>query len=515
MFNPTENADIFYSMEQVMDNSSNNNSEIYRDRFTNIDKECSNCHVLTDIDDLTPWNKTQNLICKECIKVENLVVCDHCGVASDKANIETITVDGTDMNICSKCMDEYSVCEECGEYFHMDDLEYINDSFYCYNCFRSNFVQCTRCNEIVNIEEAQQSPVDNNYYCTDCFESTHASCCSCGDMFFNDDLCYDDNSEEYYCSNCYNELEAERDDCDDLLDEHHTNHNFKIMYGDDTFNSEEEKRKIITTGIEIEIDRNHPSDRDTVADIIAPIEDFCFFEKDGSLDNGFEIITHPFTLNSWESIIRKPLQEALSIASRHSYHSHDTSTCGLHVHVGRKCLGRDEKEIGETIVKLWLLIFRFSPNLVIFSRRKASAIRRWAEMPMFKDLDINSLKDLDNENDVSNLWLKLKDNGSEIRYKALNLQPSRTIEIRIFRGTMNISTITATIQLVNKLVEYARDKNKDNCLNVTWEEFVLFATKDFIELTEYLKVKRLYDTKTPDARCINSTNNEFNMNVSE
>lgn len=136
-------------------------------------------------------------------------------------------------------------------------------------------------------------------------------------------------------------------------------------------------------------------------------------------------------------------------------------------------------------------------------------------MPMFKDLDINSLKDLDNENDVSNLWLKLKDNGSEIRYKALNLQPSRTIEIRIFRGTMNISTITATIQLVNKLVEYARDKNKDNCLNVTWEEFVLFATKDFIELTEYLKVKRLYDTKTPDARCINSTNSEFNMNVSE
>lgn len=59
--------------------------------------------------------------------------------------------------------------------------------------------------------------------------------------------------------------------------------------------------------------------------------DHIYIKSDGSIDDGFEIVSHPMTLDyhqhdmDWEAV----LHEAIKMG----YRSHQTSTCGLHIHV--------------------------------------------------------------------------------------------------------------------------------------------------------------------------------------
>ena len=69
------------------------------------------------------------------------------------------------------------------------------------------------------------------------------------------------------------------------------------------------------------------------------------------------------------------------------------------------------------------------------------------------------------------------------RYVAVNVRNDSTVEVRIFRGTLNPSTVLASLELVNNLAIYARDHELADCLAVTWEELVHYEEHE--ELTDY------------------------------
>ena len=75
-----------------------------------------------------------------------------------------------------------------------------------------------------------------------------------------------------------------------------------------------------------------------------------YIKHDGSIDEGFEIVTHPMSLDyhknnmPWERIFEKALAM--------DYRSHQTSTCGLHIHVDRMALGSDHIAQEETIARI-------------------------------------------------------------------------------------------------------------------------------------------------------------------
>ncbi len=79
-------------------------------------------------------------------------------------------------------------------------------------------------------------------------------------------------------------------------------------------------------------------------------DEHIYIKSDGSLDDGMEIVSHPMTLDfhkqfCWKEIMRK----AISLG----YRSHQTGTCGLHIHVNRDSLGEDhdDQEIYENSPK--------------------------------------------------------------------------------------------------------------------------------------------------------------------
>ena len=92
------------------------------------------------------------------------------------------------------------------------------------------------------------------------------------------------------------------------------------------------------------------------------------------------------------------------------------------------------------------------------------------------------------EHDPKKLLDKAKSDYN--RYVAVNLCNSQTIEFRLFRGTLKLNTILATLQLVNRICEVAMHSVDSELHALAWSEFVAHITEP--ELIQYLKERRLY-----------------------
>ena len=93
---------------------------------------------------------------------------------------------------------------------------------------------------------------------------------------------------------------------------------------------------------------------------------------------------------------------------------------------------------------------------------------------------------------IKNTYDKAK-KGNLGRYVAVNLSNSSTVEIRIFRGTLNINTFYATLQLVDEICKCAINMNDYDFERMSWSDFVSRINKEEKpELINYLKLKQLY-----------------------
>lgn len=162
-------------------------------------------------------------------------------------------------------------------------------------------------------------------------------------------------------------------------------------------------------------------------------------------------------------------------AVRLGYRSHQTSTCGLHIHVNRESLGTDQYEQDEVISRILYFVEHHWNELLKFSRRSEYAMNRWAARYGY-------------ENSPKAIMDKAKKNYG--RYVAVNLCNYHTIEFRLFRGTLKYNTLIATLELVNKICELAVLMDDDEIAKLSWSEFVTGITEP--ELIQYLKERQLY-----------------------
>ena len=147
-----------------------------------------------------------------------------------------------------------------------------------------------------------------------------------------------------------------------------------------------------------------------------------WFEEDGSLSHGFEIISNPMGLDThtefWQWLNDDSLVKGLR--------SHDTSTCGLHIHINKSVLTTMQ------IDKMNVFINHPDNSGLIekISRRYSTGYAR-----------INAKK------------LGSAHNSYE-RYEALNLTNRHTIELRIFKGTLKYTSLMAALEFANALVNF-------------------------------------------------------------
>jgi hypothetical protein len=235
-------------------------------------------------------------------------------------------------------------------------------------------------------------------------------------------------------------------------------------------------------GLEVEIDDgNHKLD--AAEDIARAGRDHIYLKEDGSLSrDGIEIVTHPATLEY--HVNHFPWADICQTALSYGYRSHDTDTCGLHIHASRSLFGDTILEQDLTIAKIILLIDRwYDTKIVRFARRNIHKMRQWADKP---NADI---RPEDDDFDAVNKSKKTADS----RYKAVNLCNSHTVEFRFFKGTLKRDTIVASIQWVDTMINYCRSTQLKDLFSTAWDD--VFGTTEHAELTNYLKQRNLHDVK--------------------
>ena len=233
-------------------------------------------------------------------------------------------------------------------------------------------------------------------------------------------------------------------------------------------------------GVELEIDGGG-EDHDNAGMITSPMWKEVYAMHDGSLNEGFEIATMPMTLNYFEEH-KQEFNDMFGIARLLDYRSHNTSTCGLHIHFDRSFFGRDYRTQNTKASYLALIMERNWEKFVQFSRRRYSRMEDWA-----KKMDlVNDIYADDNDDDAMVKFNGKYGNGD--KYIALNTSHSHTYELRIFRGTLKLETFYATLQFVDNLVRVAKE-----CPSLAKAQQITFADiidyKHHKELIEYVNTR--------------------------
>lgn len=240
-------------------------------------------------------------------------------------------------------------------------------------------------------------------------------------------------------------------------------------------------------GVEVEND-HYPTYRDLEAAVAYVRENFAQYarvESDGSLDQGFEIVSAPMTLaahkaTDWTGLFAK-LEELGAKA-------HDTNTCGLHVHVSRAALGNDDEAKRLCIAKIMEIMERFRQQFSCFARREITT-SQWCQPTGYGHSTTDGSRALKRK--AADVQDRQGFNVHDTRrYKALNLQNPSTIEFRLFKGTLKPDTFYATITLVDGLVRWCKQHTTPEAHTVTWEGLLAWINDE--TLTAYWNKRKQY-----------------------
>ena len=395
--------------------------------------------------------------------------------------------DGNKIYICQECLEEdYVQCEECGEYLlkNSGEVNEIDGKILCEDCVNDLCIEAyddgelhlkDNCEYISNLDiwvysedwlsyedDVMWDDYAQDYYWRDDGEyvgddwysystlrnnSDFICCAECGEWLYTDDAYYYERTDCYLCESCYNEV----------IEEENEEMEIRGYHGDDGFypiKLEGEDEPIFYIGHETEVEHRNDStenQRDAIQVLNENLN--CYLEHDGSLNyGGFEIVSQPQSYEYYMANYGK-YKEAFDTLRSLGYISHDSDHCGLHFHVSAPKENRDQ-----IVNRLWLIIENYKEQFEKLSRRKG---------------DFHWCRFLSNETgkECKSVYKIAKVYKNTTRYLVINNENSRTIEIRIFKGTLNVDTFYANLQLVNNLFKLAYDTSI-NIEDITFDKLI-------------------------------------------
>ena len=331
--------------------------------------------------------------------------------------IEIVRLDGDYR--CHPCADKYREengtddffwCDSCDSSWHENNSGWYNGERYCDSCINNNAYECDDCGQ-------------------DCW-----------------------SGDDHYC---------ESDDDDD----YHENsiiHSYSYRPSPAFFG--EGKYYL---GFELEVETRGNVSRHEGAEL-AQLEfgAHAYLKDDGSLNDGFEIVTHPHTLGQYQENFN---WNALDKLKRHGLRSWNTSTCGLHVHVSRSAF-KPENSV------------RLSYDQVILQRQAHEL--RFMKLIYDNERQVGRIAGRSNNNyasfsDKGKLVRKVKGGYQENgRYSAINTENDNTLEVRVFKGSLRPQRVLSALEFVTASVEYTRHlpvNGKNNALS--WLAFTGYVAK--------------------------------------
>lgn len=216
----------------------------------------------------------------------------------------------------------------------------------------------------------------------------------------------------------------------------------------------EDDKDSLLLGVELEVDQDDCEDRpqyDTLLEL-RQLKCVADFQNDGSLEGGFEMITHPCTHGYHKRHLSAVVKELLWNWNDEEY----SDNCGVHIHVGRKQL--DE----EIFRRVDYFMHKHQRNITKIANRRSD---RWSRFA--KDIG---------EDDWENFGHQHDD-----RYEAMNFRNEHTVEFRIFAQPRDFKEMMTYIDFVDAICMFnkltTRSQVAGTTSAVSWELFKFYVNE--------------------------------------
>ena len=371
-------------------------------------------------------------------------------------------------------------CAVCLTGTHPDDLSAtINGDAVCNDCVRI----CNRCDDVYSSDDEFQEVNGCEVWCMSCVEQRAYWCDSC-QAYTTGSTCYIRDRNESWCEDCIGEAYY-CDDCDEYYADgcdsgHGDDENSRVIhdysYRPDVIFHSTDKNERLFFGIEIEVEAyRNLADASNYAYQLEQ-QELAYLKHDGSLSCGFEVVTHPMSHDFFKNEASDFFDVIETLRSQYKVKSWDTNTCGLHIHISRSGFNS-----GAHMHRFLNLVYS---NQELYEKLAGRSSDQWAK---FTDIisqdyvrDANGERTYTTSDDgfqtynvrtTRSFRRKLNDGGygynsrGSDRYSAVNCQNNATLEMRIFRGTVNTDTIKSHIDLAHASVEYTRTLTANDVIN--------------------------------------------------
>ena len=179
--------------------------------------------------------------------------------------------------------------------------------------------------------------------------------------------------------------------------------------------------------------------------------DLAYLKSDGSLNDGFEIVTHPMTHDFFKNEADEFWNTVAVLRDQYRVMTWGTGTAGIHIHISRTGF-----KGGPHMHRFLNLVYS---NEQLYSTIAGRQSSRWAK---FDDVDTAVRNGQDEEGYTQykrfrSFKHKILDGRNTDRYSAVNTQNRDTLELRIFKSTTKPERIKAYMDLAHASVEYTRN----------------------------------------------------------
>ncbi len=213
----------------------------------------------------------------------------------------------------------------------------------CESCM----VLCESCEDILTVDDDYNS-VEGQTWCETC-TNNNAHWCDLCDSYFTGYTYGTDDSSEVMCERCYENNTTYCEDCDATYlngceYNHDEDNDTRLVHDysyrpDPKFHSAEDENTRLYFGIEVETEVRGGSyeNRRYAAEYAVRLEQegLAYLKSDGSLECGFEIVSHPMTHNYFMNKASVLWNTIGTLKSDYDMMAWGTKTCGLHIHISR------------------------------------------------------------------------------------------------------------------------------------------------------------------------------------
>ena len=396
-----------------------------------------------------------DVICYDCA-----TKCDGCGEIVTNDDIRTIGM----TDVCNDCFDNnYYTCESCDEYKHIDVQSYeVNTQgretqSWCQDCVDNNAFECEDCNDIYSDYHNESSYTrHDNIVCPNCRDN-YSWCDGCDQLTPQDEFDYDND----VCEVCHEDDEEE--DCMDDDDFNSPRHRQRTIhnYGYKPIPAFITQDKVLTDGgktlffgMELEVENKGCEDTSELAQYVIDNCDYVYNKHDASLtEQGFEIVSDPIEAKDFNKLYPYGIINHLKDNEVRSW---DAGNCGIHVHMSKAAFSSAH------MYKFLKFIYLNQIEVQRFAGRKTN----YASFDGQNEKVMNLVKGIDHTYHMN----------------AVNIT-RHTLEVRVFKGTMNTQRIRSIIDFLNALFDYTKTLTAKDILEgrLQWNAFADYAKGNAVQ----------------------------------